>query len=157
MIRRRLVLPTLLLPGLLAACGDLPQPFLGRPGLTASRLANQLPPARLAVPTPATALLGDEAAQAWSGDVAKALQGKEVPAVHREVTRGDWALVLSARLKGNVVVPSFEVRNPKGQGEGTIEGTPVPIAAWAGGDAFWVAQSSGQTNAAGSLVPDELA
>jgi hypothetical protein len=127
--------PALLLPTLLAACGDLPQPFLGRPGALASRLIAQAPPARLAVPTPPAALLGDEAARAWSGDVAKALQDKEVPALQRETGRGDWSLILSAQVKGNAVVPGYEVRDPRGQGQGRVEGAPVPVAAWARGDA----------------------
>lgn len=125
----------LLLPALLAACGDLPQPFLGRPGALASRLVDQTPPARLAVPTPPAALLGDEAARTWSSDVAKALQDKEVPALQRETGRGDWSLILSAQMKGNVVVPAYEVRDPKGLGQGSVEGAPVPVAAWARGDA----------------------
>ena len=131
----RLAVPVLVLPALLAGCGDLPQPFLGRPGAVASRLVNQAPPARLAVPAPPAALLGDEAAQAWSSDVAKALQDKEVPAMSRDTGRGDWSLILSARVKGNVVVPAYEVRDPRGLGQGSVNGAPVPIAAWARGDA----------------------
>ena len=128
---RRLVI---LVPLLLGACGDLPQPFLGRPGATAMLLANQPPPARLAVPTPGSALLGDEAAAAWASDVAKALQDKEVPAIQGTTSRGDWSLVLSAQVRGRAVVPAYEVRDPQGKGQGSVEGAPVPLAAWARSD-----------------------
>ena len=46
----------LLLPLFLAACGDLPEPFLGNPGATARRLAVPETP-MLAVPPPSNALL----------------------------------------------------------------------------------------------------
>jgi hypothetical protein len=128
---RRLLI---LLPLLLGACGDLPQPFLGRPGATAMRLANQPPPARLAVPAPGTALLGDKAAAAWASDVAKALQDKEVPATEGRTSRGDWSLALTARVRGRTVVPAYEVLNPQGKGQGSVEGAPVPLAAWAQSD-----------------------
>lgn len=124
----------LALPLLLAACGDLPQPFLGRPGATAAQLANQPPPARLFVPAPGASLLGDEAAAAWAGDVAKALQDKEVPAVRGDPTREDWSLSLSAQVRGGAVVPGYEVRDPHGKGQGSVEGLPVPLKAWAGSD-----------------------
>ena len=124
----------LLVPLVLAACGDLPQPFLGRPGATASRLAAEPPPARLAVPPPAASLLGDEASAAWAGDVAKALQADEVPAIPAAPTRGDWSLVLSAQVRGTVVVPGYEVRDPRGKGQGAVEGVPVPLKTWAGSD-----------------------
>ena len=97
-------------------------------------LANQPPPARLAVPAPGTALLGDEAAAAWANDVAKALQDKEVPAIQGTASRGDWSLVLSARVHSRMVVPAYEVLNPQGKGQGSVEGAPVPLAAWAHSD-----------------------
>ena len=64
---------------LLAACGDLPQPFRGNPGATATRLARP-PPSRLLVPSPTGSLLPDTAADTWSGAVADALVQQEVPA-----------------------------------------------------------------------------
>ncbi len=133
-MRRLLVLLSLLLALPLSACGDLPQPFLGRPGATAMRLANEPPPARLAVPTPGSALLGDDAAAVWASDVAKALQDKEVPAIQGNTSRGDWSLVLSAQTRGRTVVPAYEVLDPQGKGQGSVEGTPVPLAAWARSD-----------------------
>src|ERR1700675_4935688 len=65
---------------LLAGCGDLPRPFAGYPGATALRLA-QPPPARLAVPVPTNALLGDEVSAAYDKTLVAALQDQDVPAV----------------------------------------------------------------------------
>lgn len=123
----------LLLPLALSACGDLPQPFLGRPGATAARLA-QPPPSRLTIPSPVQALLPDSAAGAWAGAVADALVAEEVPAVAgRGTRRGDWTLLLAAEVRGNDVVPSYTVRNPAGEPQGVSEGAPVSTRAWAGG------------------------
>lgn len=119
---------------MLAACGDLPQPFLGRPGGTAERLA-QPPPSRLAVPSPAQSLLPDAGADAWAGAVADALLAEEVPAVAGGTRRRtDWTLVLSAEVRGAEVVPSYAVQNPSGEPQGFSEGAPVAVADWAGGD-----------------------
>ena len=63
----------------LAACGDLPQPFLGHPGAAAERLA-QPPPSRLAVLSPTESLLPAAAAEACAAAVADALRTEEVPA-----------------------------------------------------------------------------
>ena len=118
----------------LAACGDLPQPFLGRPGAAAERLA-QPPPSRLAVLSPTESLLPAAAAETWAMAVADALRTEEVPATadvrHR---RSDWSLVLSAEVRGAEVVPSYAVQNPSGEPQGFSEGAPVSTAAWAGGD-----------------------
>lgn len=118
----------------LAACGDLPQPFLGHPGAAAERLA-QPPPSRLAVLSPTESLLPAAAAEAWATAVADALRTEEVPATadarHR---RSDWSLVLSAEVRGGEVVPSYAVQNPSGEPQGFSEGAPVSTAAWAGGD-----------------------
>lgn len=132
----RVLLPRLLLPALLAlaGCGDLPQPFLGRPGSVAERLS-QPPPSRLAVPSPGQSLLPDAAADAWAGAIADALLVEEVPAVAgRTRRRTDWTLVLSAEMRGDDVVPSYAVQNPSGVSQGYSEGAPVSAAAWAGGD-----------------------
>lgn len=124
----------LLLPVILAACGDLPQPFLGHPGYTAERLASEPPPARLDVPIPRSSLLGDNAARAWAGDMARALRVQAVPAVPRANSKGDWSLHLSAQMQGASVVPGYEIRDPDGKPQGDVDGAPVPLAAWAGGD-----------------------
>ncbi len=118
----------------LAGCGDLPQPFLGRPGATAERLS-QPPPSRLAVPAPAQSLLPDAGANAWAGAVADALVAEEVPAVAgRGRRRSDWTLLLSAEVRGADVVPSYAVQNPSGESQGSSEGAPIAMADWAGGD-----------------------
>jgi len=118
----------------LAGCGDLPQPFLGRPGATAERLS-QPPPSRLAVPSPAQSLLPDAGANAWAGAVADALVAEEVPAVAgRARRRSDWTLSLSAEVRGAEVVPNYAVQNPSGEAQGSSEGAPVAMADWAGGN-----------------------
>ena len=126
-----------LIPALLAlaGCGDLPQPFLGRPGATAERLS-QPPPSRLAVPTPAQSLLPEAGATAWAGAVADALVAEEVPAMAggAQRRRTDWTLQLSADVRGTQVVPSYSVQNPSGEAQGSAEGAPVAMADWAGGD-----------------------
>lgn len=131
-------LPGLLAPALgsallLSGCGGLPRPFEGNPGLTAMRLAAP-PPSRLAVPVPAASLLTDAGARAWAGEVADALQAQEVPAVAHPAAKGDWRLAMSAELRGDSVVPSFAVQNPKGVVQGTAEGAPVPAAQWQAAD-----------------------
>ena len=119
----------------LSGCGDLPQPFLGRPGATAERLS-QPPPSRLTVPAPTQSLLPDAGANAWAGAVAEALQAEEVPAVAGgSRRRSDWTLALSAEVRGAEVVPSYAVQNPSGEAQGSSEGAPVSMADWAGGDA----------------------
>jgi len=117
----------------LAACGDLPQPFLGRPGALASRLA-QPPPSRLSIPVPAESLLPEAAASAWAGAVAEALVAEEIPAAAGPARRrGEWSLVLSAEVRGAEVVPTYTVQNPAGVPQGFSEGAAVSTAAWAGG------------------------
>ena len=125
--------PALLLALLaLAACGDLPQPFLGRPGALAARLS-QPPPSRLSIPSPTASLLPDAAAAAWAAAVAEAMVGEEIPAATGS-RRGEWSLELSAEVRGNEVVPTYTVKNPKGEPQGFSEGAPVAASAWAGGD-----------------------
>ncbi len=116
----------------LAGCGDLPQPFLGRPGATAMRLA-QPPPSRLAIPLPTQSLLTDDAAQAWSNALADALVAQELPASATRAGRGDWRLVLTAELHDGAVVPTYTVLNPHGDPQGSSEGPPVPASDWAAG------------------------
>lgn len=119
---------------LLTACGGLPQPFFGNPGSDGARLA-QPPAARLSIPLPAQSLLPDDAAMAWARAMADALLEAEVPAsATASPARREWTLALSAELRGNDVVPSYEVRNPKGEPQGITEGQPVSAQAWAQGD-----------------------
>ncbi len=113
----------------LAACGDLPEPFLGNPGATARRLAQPLTPL-LAVPPGTDTLLPDADNQDLANRIAAALQATEVPALVRQPERTDWRVVTRAERKGDVVTPSFSVLDPQGKEEGTAEGEAVPLVAW---------------------------
>ncbi|WP_419728619.1 hypothetical protein [Lichenicola sp.] len=121
------------LAGLLAGCGDLPQPFAENPGAEALRLATP-PPARLDIPPPAHALLADAQAQQWSQALADSLLLKEVPAVAQPARKGDWHLVVDASLEGDQVVPRYRIVSPAGKVRASANGTPVPADAWASAD-----------------------
>ena len=116
----------------LAGCGDLPQPFLGRPGANAMRLA-QPPPARLAIPLPTASLLTDDAALAWSRALADALAAQELPASAHRAGPGDWRLILTADMENGAVVPTYTVTDPRGRPQGSSQGPPVPPSDWAAG------------------------
>jgi hypothetical protein len=126
-----LCLPPLL--SLLAACGDLPEPFLGNPGATARRLAQPLTPL-LAVPPGTDTLLPDAANQELAKQIATALQATEVPAMVRAPEKTDWRLITRAERNGDSVTPLFSVQDPQGKEEGTAEGEKVPLQAWANPD-----------------------
>ena len=121
-----------LLPCLaLAACGDLPEPFLGNPGATARRLS-QPPPPLLAVPPGSDTLLPDAANQELAMEVAAALQATEVPALVRgKPLNTDWRLVTRAEREGVSVTPVFSVQDPQGKEEGHADGEPIALADWA--------------------------
>jgi hypothetical protein len=133
----------LLLPLLFAACGDLPEPFLGNPGATARKLA-QPPTPRLAVPPPANALLPDAATREFASALATGLQTREVPAVADQVRQNDWQLVASAEQRGDTVVPVYSVLNPKGEDKGKAEGTPVPTESWAAASTDTLRKAAGE-------------
>lgn len=114
---------------LLVGCGNLPQPFLGNPGATATRLA-QPPPSRLSIPTPSQSLLPAAAAAAWATAVADALTAEDIPAVTGSRPK-EWSLGMTAELRGPDVIPVYTVRNPTGEIMGTNESPPISAAAWA--------------------------
>lgn len=129
--RARLGRFLLVLPLLLAACGDLPQPFRGRPGAQARRLAVPLA-IRLAVPPPAEALLTDAGAADLADKVATALQAEEVPAVATATPLPlDWRVEIVAERQGQTVLPRFRLLDADGVLQAAAQGTPVPIDAWA--------------------------
>lgn len=115
---------------LLAACGDLPQPFRGSPGATARRLS-QPPPPRLVVASPDGALLDAQGAADLTAALASALADAEVPAVVAQAKPGEWRLIVSAELRGRDVVPAYAVLDPAGEPKGTTEGPPVAAPRWA--------------------------
>jgi hypothetical protein len=118
---------------MLAACGDLPEPFLGNPGATARRLAQPLTPL-LAVPPGTDTLLPDTANQELAKQIATALQASEVPAMVRTPEKTDWRLITRAEREGNFVTPLFSVQDPQGKEQGSAEGEKVPLRAWAKAD-----------------------
>lgn len=133
----------LLLAALLAACGDLPQPFRGRPGGDAARLATPLA-LRLAVPPPQSALLSDAAGLQLSERLAEALQAQEVPAVATDAPWPlDWRVEITADRQGATVVPRFRLLDADGRPQAATDGGPVPVAAWADADAALLARVAG--------------
>ena len=132
----------LLLPLALAACGTLPEPFYGNPGLEAARLA--IPPAPvLMVPTPTAALLDDKSAALYAQDLAAALVNYDIPSIAGAPMKGGWLLTTSAKLTGNTVTPAYAITGPDGKTYDTQTGAPVPAAAWANGDATALAGAAG--------------
>ena len=131
----------------LSACGDLPQPFAGRPGANALRLANP-PPARLVIPAPGAALLPPHDAALMAHDLSEALVAQELPAFAEPARAGDWQIRVSAELQHGgpapggagggptqgMVLPRFEVLDAGLHPKGVIAGDPVPAGAWASGD-----------------------
>jgi len=121
----------LLLPLLLGACADLPQPFRGRPGAEARRLAVPLA-IRLAVPPPTEALLTDDGAKGLADSMAEALQAQDVPAVATPAPLPlDWRVDITAERQGQTVLPSFRLVDADGKVQAASRGNPVPLARWA--------------------------
>ncbi|WP_043338702.1 hypothetical protein [Belnapia moabensis] len=121
----------LILPLLLGACGDLPQPFRGRPGAEAQRLAVPLA-IRLAVPPPTEALLTDDGAKGLAGKMAEALQAQDIPAVATPSPLPlDWRVDILAERQGQMVLPRFRLVDADGKVQAASQGNPVPLTRWA--------------------------
>ncbi|MBL6076622.1 hypothetical protein JMJ56_01310 [Belnapia sp. T18] len=121
----------LILPVLLGACGDLPQPFRGRPGAEAQRLAVPLA-IRLAVPPPTDALLNDAGAKGLANKMAEALQAQDIPAVATPAPLPlDWRVDITAERQGQAVLPSFRLIDADGKVQAASRGTVVPLTRWA--------------------------
>lgn len=130
----------LLLPG----CGDLPQPFRGRPGGEAARLAVPLA-VRIAVPPPPQAMLGDAQARALAEQLAEALQAQEVPAVATETPWPlDWQVEILAEREGTLVRPRFRLLDPDRRQQAATQGPGVPVQAWAEGEPEALRRVAGQ-------------
>jgi hypothetical protein len=126
------LLMVLAVPVWLAACGDLPEPFLGNPGATARRLAVPDTP-MLAVPSPANALLNPPATDDFAELLALSLQKEEVPTLARKPHKTDWRLAVSADVKGDRVVPRYAILDPAGKEQGAVDGAALPAAGWTAG------------------------
>lgn len=123
----------ILIPALLAGCGSLPQPFLGRPGPEGGILSIPPPPV-LIIPPPLDAMLGHTAANRFAGDLAKALVAQDVPSLARHAAEFDWRLIAVADVSASQVIPAFFIIGPNGKTYGHAIGAPVPAQAWADGD-----------------------
>ena len=137
-MRRRLLIA---LPLLLAGCGTLPQPLLGKPGAMGARLAVPPPPV-LIVPPPPDALLGNRAADAYAHDLAKALVDRNVPSIVRPARPYDWQLEATARSANATVIPGFRIIGPDQKEYGHLTATAVSGAAWAAGDPATLRQAA---------------
>jgi hypothetical protein len=138
-----------LFPLFLAACGDLPEPFLGNPGATARRLAVPDTP-MLAVQPTSNALLSPQGDADFRARLAEGLQNAEIPTLARKPERTDWRLAVTASQAGDQVVPHYAIVDPSGHQQGTIDGPGVAAPGWSAG-APWVL-----TQAAKDAVPKVL-
>jgi hypothetical protein len=116
----------------LSACGTLPEPFYGNPGREGAILS--VPPAPvLIIPTPANALLANDAAQLYAADLAAALAADDVPSIARAAAKTDWRITTTASLAGAQVTPRYTLTGPDGKTYGQIAGAPADAAAWSNG------------------------
>jgi hypothetical protein len=119
----------LLAAALLAACGDLPQPFRGNPGGNAGTLS--APPAyRLTIDPPTTALLSEPQARGFAEALSTALLAAEVPAAAEAPLPLDWRLTVEARTENGFVTPRYRLTDPDGQAQGTAEGRRIAARDW---------------------------
>jgi hypothetical protein len=115
----------------LGACADLPQPFRGRPGGDAARLAAPLA-LRIAVPPPSQALLDEAQSRALSQQVAQALQEQEVPAVATDAPWPlDWQVEIVAERQGPAVQARFRLLDADRRPQASTQSAPVPLQDWA--------------------------
>jgi hypothetical protein len=118
----------------LAACGDLPQPYRGRPGGQAGVLAIPLA-VRLAVPPPEQALLANDQAREFSEAVTKALQAQDVPAIATAAPLPlDWLVEVTAENQGRSVRPRFRLLYADRKSQATTDGDLIPLQDWANAD-----------------------
>lgn len=124
---RRAVAGALLL---LAACGDLPQPYRGRPGGNSAVLA--VPMAiRLAISPPQDALLDSQGAQDLADSLANALLQAEVPAIATDTPLPlDWKVAISAERQGSSIRPRYRLIDADGREQAVTEGDRVPARDW---------------------------
>jgi hypothetical protein len=116
-----------------AACGDLPEPFIGHPGAAAQRLAVPVTPPMLAVLPPNDALLGAQAGDDFADLLALSLQNQEVPTLARKPQKTDWRLAVSAQRRGDLVVPHYAILDPSGHEQGAIDGGSLSADGWTKG------------------------
>jgi len=117
----------------LSACGTLPEPFYGDPGVEGAKLAT--PPAPvLIIPPPDNAMLADDSAKLYASDLANALANLDVPSIARPVQKTDWRVTTTAQLNGTTVIPHYAITGPDGKLYGSEDGAPVAAQGWANGD-----------------------
>jgi hypothetical protein len=123
----------LLLAACLTACGTLPEPFYGDPGVEGAKLA--IPPAPvLIVPPPDNAMLPDDSAKLYAADLANALADLDIPSISRPAQKTDWRVTTTATLNGATVTPRYGITGPDGKLYGTENGAPVAAPDWADGN-----------------------
>ncbi len=140
LLRRAIAVP-FLVPLLLAACGDLPEPFMGNPGATARRLAVPATP-MLAIPPPTDALLTVSAGGDFADLLALSLQKEEVPTLARVPRKNDWRLAITAGRQGDQVVPRYAVQDPAGHEQGAIDGAAFLADGWTSGSPSTLGQAA---------------
>src|ERR1700722_18911757 len=126
------LLLALAVPLILAACGDLPEPFLGNPGAVAQRLAVPMTP-MLAVTPSSNALLSPRADEDFADLLALSLQKAEIPSLARKPQKSDWRLAVSAQRRGDLVVPHYAILDPSGHEQGAIDGGSLSADGWTKG------------------------
>ncbi|WP_201729177.1 hypothetical protein [Acidocella sp. C78] len=126
---------------LLAGCGTLPQPLLGKPGIEGAHLAVPPPPVLVITPSPA-ALLGGSASKAYAHDLARALDDQNVPAMVRIPQSYDWELLATATTSAGLTTPDFRIIGPNHKTYGHLAGQPVNAAQWAEGNPETIAHTA---------------